>query len=344
MGGAERMTVNIANLLADEGVNSHVIISRFTGALEKNLNAEVKVKHLGKTSFKDVKAFKKLYDYIGMHKPDIIHCHATSLYWGFALKLLFPKLKLIWHDHFGLSDQLDKYPRRSYKMMSKGVSGIIVVNQKLEIFWKSYLSSKDYRVAFMPNFPLLAPSQESKNPVFTFVCLANFRPQKNQLNLVKAVELLAKQEKNFRVILAGQLIDKTWYLDIKRKIEELKLGDYIHILGPVEDVSTLLHQVHVGVLSSDSEGLPVSLLEYALTGLPIITTDVGDCKKVLDNGRLGWVVKPNDPLALSEAMLETMKNYLDASEKAEAAKDFVQQNYGTVKFYNAYTTFITSLD
>ncbi len=344
MGGAERMTVNIANLLADQGIESHVIVSRYTGVLERNLHADVQVKHLQKRSFKDVEAFRKLYAYVKLHQPDIIHCHATSLYWGVALKLIYPKFKLIWHDHFGLSDQLDKHPRTSYKLLSKWVDGIIVVNQVLEDFWKSFKSKEAHSVVFLPNFPLLSPSQQVKNSVFTFVCLANFRPQKNQLNLIKAVQLLIAKGKIFKVLLAGQLIDKSWHAKIEYNIDKLLLSDYVQILGPVEDVSDLLSQAHAGVLSSDSEGLPVSLLEYALMALPVITTDVGDCSKVVNKGEYGWIVKPNNPQELAAAMEDVIDDYQSAVKKAKSLNLFVQKNYGALKFYDAYSSFVNHMN
>lgn len=343
MGGAERMTVNIANMFAEQGINSHIIISRYTGALESSIISGVKVTHLEKKSFKDFRAFKKLYNYTKSTHPDIVHCHGTSVFWGVALKMIYPKFQLIWHDHFGLSDQLDQYPRKSYKMMTGSIDGIIAVNKKLEVFWKSYLKNQDEKVTFLPNFPFLKNTDKAKEKVFSFVCLANFRPQKNQLNLVDAVEILVKNQKKFQVLLAGQLIDKSWYAQLVHEIEKRNLKDYIQILGPVEEVSELLNQVHVGVLSSDSEGLPVALLEYALAGLPIITTDVGDCKKVLKNGHLGKVVRPNNAHDLSNAMNEVIENYNEALELAKETKSYIQENYGAIKFYREYQSFISRL-
>ena len=56
-----------------------------------------------------------------------------------------------------------------------------------------------------------------------------------------------------------------------------------------------LHGADCGVLSSVSEGLPVSLLEYGMAGLPVIVTDVGQCAEVVGNGRFGRVVPPGKP-------------------------------------------------
>ena len=58
-------------------------------------------------------------------------------------------------------------------------------------------------------------------------------------------------------------------------MEEYNLNDIIQIAGSVVDTSSLLASADIGVLSSIFEGLPLSLLEYGLAGLPVVVTDVG---------------------------------------------------------------------
>jgi len=56
-------------------------------------------------------------------------------------------------------------------------------------------------------------------------------------------------------------------------------------------------------LSSESEGLPLALLEYGLAELPVIATNVGDCNKVVSNKDEGIVVEPKNDKVLAEALL-----------------------------------------
>ncbi len=68
-----------------------------------------------------------------------------------------------------------------------------------------------------------------------------------------------------------------------------------------EEVAVLMRESSLFVLSSVSEGFPKVILEAAASGTPLVVTDVGSCRQVVDEG-LGLVVPPGDPVALASAM------------------------------------------
>ena len=70
-----------------------------------------------------------------------------------------------------------------------------------------------------------------------------------------------------------------------------------------DDVEDVLARSHVAVLPSYGEGLPMTLLEAAACGRPIIATDVPGCREVVAHGRNGLLVPPRDPRALADAIL-----------------------------------------
>lgn len=67
------------------------------------------------------------------------------------MKLIYPKVKLIWYDHYGDSEFLSKRPSLSLKLVLPFFDGIIVVNQKLKIWAEQTLHFKN--VVYLPNFP-----------------------------------------------------------------------------------------------------------------------------------------------------------------------------------------------
>ena len=64
----------------------------------------------------------------------------------------------------------------------------------------------------------------------------------------------------------------------------------------------------ISVLPSYREGVPLSLLESAAMGKPIVTTDVPGCREVVENGINGFLVPPKDPLALADAIEKLVLN------------------------------------
>ncbi|PZV79130.1 glycosyltransferase involved in cell wall biosynthesis [Algoriphagus aquaeductus] len=336
MGGTERMSVNISGVLAERGWESHLVVSRKSGGLETFIPNGVTVHYLNKKTFYDVFAFWNLLKITRRVNPNIVHAHSTSVFWAVLLKMVLGKFVLVWHDHFGLSDQLRIYPRKEMILLSKWISKIVVVNHKLESFWKMTFSYRENDVQYIPNFPWLVLNPEGKFEKFTFLNLANFRPQKDQLNLLEAIYLLKSEGLNFRTLLVGEWVDPEWGTMVRKKAEELDLGDFVEFVGPVNDISAYLQKSHAGVLSSESEGLPVALLEYGLAALPVVTTNVGDCEKVICRENLGIIVPKSSPKELAEGMKKFLLDYHKSKELGENLKTFVEMEFGKEKFLQKY--------
>jgi len=336
MGGTERMSVNMATVLHEAGWESHLIVSRNGGGLEADVVEGVQVHFLGKKSFYDIRAFWRLMRLVKKKKPTVFHAHSTSIYWVVALKIFGGNFLSVWHDHFGLSDRLDSYPRKDMIVLSKWIDRIVTVNQKLEDYWKGLISYKASSIQTIGNFPFLSLVPVNKFPTFTFLNLANFRPQKDQLNLLKAIEILSRKGLDFQVLLVGEYVDQSWKAQVEHEIQSRKLENWVNLMGPSLEVSKLLGQVHAGILSSESEGLPVALLEYGLAGLPVICTAVGDCTKVISSRELGWIVPPKNAESLAVAMEELMKDQISANQIGIRLREKVEKDFGKQAFLSSY--------
>lgn len=340
MGGAERMSINIAAVMAQQGFESHLIVSRRTGGMSAHVPDSVHLHFLNKKAFYDLKAFYKLVKLKRKFNPAVLHAHSTSIFWAVLLKIVSDKFLLVWHDHFGLSDQLEKYPRKEIVVLSKWIDRIVCVNEKLTSYWKQLLPSKEKNIATIKNFPFLILKDQTKSEPFTFLHLANFRLQKNHLNLVRAVSLLSQLRTDFRVIMVGELAEQGVKDQVSEEIDNLGLNHLITINGPSEDVSVFLNCCHAGILSSDSEGLPVALLEYGLAGFPVVCTAVGDCDKVISSPNYGFLVPPNDPEALANAMNQILADPDKSLISGQNLKGKIQKEYGSESFLEAYLTLI----
>lgn len=340
MGGTERMSVNISGVMAELGWESHLLVSRKSGGLESFIPDGVIVHYLNKKSFYDLKAFWALWKIIQEIKPSIVHAHSTSIYWAVVLRIFAGNFLLVWHDHFGLSDQLEANPRKEMVLLSKWISRFVVVNQKLENYWKKSLPYREKDIRFIPNFPWLNLSPSEKFEKFTFLNLANFRPQKDQLNLLEAVDILRKEGFQFNTLLIGEWVDEEWVSRVKAKAKELDLGGFVELIGPVQDVKMYLSKSHAGVLSSESEGLPVALLEYGLGALPVVVTKVGDCEKVICNEDLGILVPKGSPKDLADGMRKLLRDFSKSLVMGANLKLHVEKEFGKEKFLNEYQSLI----
>jgi glycosyltransferase involved in cell wall biosynthesis len=88
---------------------------------------------------------------------------------------------------------------------------------------------------------------------------------------------------------------------LAERCTSLGLDACVHFEGTVEDVASWLARADVFVLSSRSEGMPMSVLEAMAAGLPVIASDVGGMRELVDERR-GILVAPGDPAALAQAL------------------------------------------
>jgi hypothetical protein len=107
-GGAEVLAVNIANALCEEEVNSHLCTTRKEGVLKSNLNKKTGFLFLGRKKSIDFSAIIRFKKYLKNNNIGVIHAHSTSSFFVFCVKLIYPKVKIIWHDHYGKSQELKK--------------------------------------------------------------------------------------------------------------------------------------------------------------------------------------------------------------------------------------------
>jgi glycosyltransferase involved in cell wall biosynthesis len=121
------------------------------------------------------------------------------------------------------------------------------------------------------------------------------RPEKNLVRLLRAYALI-KNDAALLIIGDGSEIEK-----LVREAERLSLGPHLHFLGRREDVRDIVMQCDIMAISSDTEQMPLVVLEGMDAGLPIVSTRVGDIERVVAPENRPYIVKRSD-LELGAAM------------------------------------------
>lgn len=345
LGGTERMAVNIANSLADNEVESHLLVTRSLGGLGTFVQSNVHLQVFNKRSKLDFLAFFHLLKHLIIINPQILHVHQTSIYWAIFLIPFFRNTKLIWHDHFGQSEMLKIYPRREMILFMPFIDVVIVVNDKIKEFWIEKFPKKADSIYFLSNFPQFISIKKRPNQTgfFSIINIANIRKQKDQLTLIEALSIFKNNKIPFKAYLIGEFVELDWLELLKNRIVKLRLDEEVQIVGPVSNLIPYLETADIGVLSSESEGLPVALLEYGMAGLPTVVTRVGQCEQVLGFGEYGWVVPSKSPLDLAEAIKEISLDFRKAEEKGQQLKIQIMNNFGPKNFLNSYFKILSSL-
>tara|TARA_R100000935_G_C2840959_1_gene170954 strand:+ start:8404 stop:9483 length:1080 start_codon:yes stop_codon:yes gene_type:complete len=290
-GGAERMAVTYANTLSINIDKSFLCCTREEGSLKSTLSSNVCYIFLNKSNSVDIYAFLKLRKYIVKNQIDIIHAHSTSFFLACLLKISGVAFKLVWHDHYGNSEFLEEREFKVLRYFSKYFDGIISVNTILKN-WAT-VNLKCLNIIELRNFCEMQLNNKGRNSFlkgnqedYKIICVANLRPQKDHITLLKAFEKLIRKY-NVTLHLIGQDPKTEYSKKVLTYIANSNVSKSIFYYGIQSEIIELNRQADLGVLSSVSEGLPVSLLEYGLAGIPVVCTNVGQCKEVIkENGRL----------------------------------------------------------
>ncbi|MCX0346043.1 glycosyltransferase [Acinetobacter radioresistens] len=135
-------------------------------------------------------------------------------------------------------------------------------------------------------------------------------PAKNHLGLLEALSLVRKNI-NFKFLLIGRDLNINNELIVK-KIKQLNLTENIILLDQRKDIPAIMNALDLHVLSSSyGEGFPNVIAEAMACGTLCVSTDVGDASVIVD--QYGWVVQPNSPELLANAILKAIELKIDAS-------------------------------
>lgn len=129
-------------------------------------------------------------------------------------------------------------------------------------------------------------------------CVGRLVPIKDHEMLFAAAARLLRERPDVTFVLAG---DGELREGLKQRAREL-LGDRCIFLGWVDDLPTLYGAVDVVALTSRLEGTPVSLIEAAAAGKPVVATRVGGVREVVRDGQTGLLVAPRDPVAMAASL------------------------------------------
>jgi len=157
--------------------------------------------------------------------------------------------------------------------------------------------------------------------------VGRFAPQKGQHILLNALSIMPESAKEkYVAILAGYPFSHKYFLGLKQTMKTNKLEKHVAFWPEISDdlVKDLYGMTDIFVLPSFVEGLPLTLLEAWASKCAVVVTAVGGLPYVVKNGIDGFVVPPNDPVALSQRMADLVLN-------DERRIDFSKQGFERVK-------------
>jgi glycosyltransferase involved in cell wall biosynthesis len=337
-GGAERLATQVAERLDPARFERTLCASRFSAeerasdavapALAELEQAGVRFVGLDRRSRVELWAWRPLVSLLRRERVDVLHAHKFgSNIWGALLGRLARVPVVIAHEH---SWSFEGRPLRRLidrHLIARLSDAFIAVSRedRRRMIEVEGIGPQDVR--FIPNGIPDPPAPGARdvrgelgigagNPVIGTVGF--LVPLKALDVLVRAAALLAPQFPRLRVLVAGDGEEKA---RLEALVDELALKETVLLLGHRPDVPDLLASFDVAVCCSDSEGSPLSVLEYMEAGKPVVATRVGGIPDLIDDGVHGLLVERQDPVGLADALAALLRDPERASRIGERARE-----------------------
>jgi glycosyltransferase involved in cell wall biosynthesis len=230
-------------------------------------------------------------------------------------------------DGFGPEERDRQLPRRVLmRRLALARSTVAVPSRTLCRIATDIWRLDPRRVRYVPNGIDLArfagPHTPGTEPVIGTV--AALRPEKNLPRLLRAFRRVA-DAMPARMMIAGDGSERS---GLERLTGELGLEGRVRFTGHLDDPAALYRGLDVFALSSDTEQMPLSVIEAMASGLPVAATDVGDVAAMVAEENRTFVT-PVDEAALAGAMMAlavdaALRANLGAANRAKAAAEFGQ--------------------
>ncbi|MGQ4833991.1 MAG: GT4 family glycosyltransferase PelF [Candidatus Asgardarchaeia archaeon] len=177
--------------------------------------------------------------------------------------------------------------------------------------------------------PLLIP----RDP-YLVGTIARVYDLKNIKDFIKAAKYVVKEVPEAKFVVIGPIDDPVYWEECNRLVEMLDLKEKFQFLGPTTNTLFWYNSLAVFVLSSASEGFPLTTIEAMACGTPVIVTDVGGAAEAV--GKCGFVVPPFNPRALGEKIAWMLKHQDERAKMGICARERAEKYFSKKRFANEY--------
>jgi glycosyltransferase involved in cell wall biosynthesis len=318
-GGGEKHFCDLANGLTKEGVAVFAAVRpdcSWRARLEE-LAAD-RVVEVSLRGSADIVSAMKLSKLIRANEIDIVHAHMARDYLPASMAVRFAgraALVLTRHVLFPISGITRSFVQNAAR--------IIAVSSAVESALHG--SFRRERLASIPNGIDLARFAESRPEMQSelfrqeygipldsrlIATVGELNGLKGQEEFVLASAEIAKDFPDAYFLSIGKDNSRgaTYKRKLRRLVKVLGLEEKFKFLEWVEDTAPLLSALDIFVSASHSESFGLAILEAMASGKPVVATETGGARELIENGRSGILVKVKDPVAIASAVCNVLRD------------------------------------
>ena len=344
-GGLESMAVQLAIDLAKRGFPSSLIALDEGGEREDVLRAAGVEYHIvGRRSFRTLGYHADIRRLLRRAGVDVLHTHNLSPLLRILPGATLAGVRRIVHTEHGPAYMDDRVKlRRMLRLTSRFVSRFVLVGNRLRPYYTERVGIPADRMSVIPNgidvdrFLPAPPSLEARAALglpagFVIGSAGRLTWEKNFTLLLQGVHVARQRGVNVHLALMG---DGEQRAELEALAGSLGIRDAVTFLGWRTDTDRILPLLDAYVVSSATEGLPLAVLEAMASGIPIVSTPVGEMPLLLADGSAGEIYAP-DPDALADVLARTAMDSARRARQGQAARLLATRHYSAATMVDAY--------
>ena len=338
-GGLEKVIANLINHSTDYDAE-HILISLTDDiSMLEQVDKKIKVFVLDKKSGNDLKTHFKLFSLLRNLKPQAINTYNFGTIEYHAVAKLAGVPVRVHSDHGRGGDDpagKNKLHNTFRKFIANFITEYVVVSYDLFQWITNDLKINRKKVSLLFN-GVDVPQQieHSSSSPKTFVTVGRLDKVKNQKLLIDAFALAVNTIEGFEDCILNIVGDGPLYDELLSQITSLNMSNSIHLLGFRNDITSILKDSDIFVLSSIYEAMPMTILEAMANKTPVICTNVGGISKFISE-KQAWFVESKNCKALANKLNEVKINDECRLEKIGGAFNFVSEKYEMKQMVKAY--------
>ncbi|MCK5215603.1 MAG: glycosyltransferase [Candidatus Omnitrophica bacterium] len=345
VGGLEQLVLNLSRQMDSSKFDVNVCaLTEQVGLADEFEKAGVEVFTRPKRAGIDWRLCDKLKKLFIEQNIDIVHSHNVGAWIYASVAALLARKKTIHTEH---SNVFRDQPKRIMieKMLSWFTDKIICDSNKVRDFLidKQGIAANKTQVIFngidldyygqTHDLNKIKEKLNINDADFVIGCVARLAPVKGHDSMLTAFCKVCAQAKNIKLLLVGdgELIE-----ELKVLAERLRISSRVIFTGERRDIPQLLGVMNAFILTSMSEGFPLSILEAMAAKLPIIATRVGGVPEVVGHNQTGLICEKGNIEEISEAILFMANNQSDAAKMGARGYQRVKNNYNVENMKDEY--------
>ncbi len=282
----------------------------FEKSFVSELNSfDIPVKFLDKRQQKDWrKTTRNLRIQYDRFKPEIVHAHLESVTFH-VVKAFSSKPNIVQTKH----STVINYPILQKTYLKRKCSRYVAISNKVKSVLINSLNLKPEEIVTIYNgidLNKFKINQKNNSEVKKIISIGRLTKAKDYPNLFRALDKLIPKLNKQNIPLPSVNIVGTGKLEkeLKTLTSKMNLDNIVSFLGVRQDIPELLKESDIYVMSSEWEGLSISLIEALASGIPIVATNAGSNNEIVENNVSGIIVPIKNPEALAEGIYNLIIN------------------------------------